>query len=82
MLYKAKAALFSEIRTKHSKQSEHHVEFLNVKPVVRKETARLQKVKSSVKKWFVSVLVFFSADYYTSEENNHFRKTRWCVALG
>jgi hypothetical protein len=32
MLYKAKAAAYSEIRTKHSKQSEHHVEFLNVKP--------------------------------------------------
>jgi len=32
MKYKAKVALCSEIRTKHSKQSEHHVEFLNVKP--------------------------------------------------
>ena len=32
MLYKAKVAVYSEIRTKHSKQSEHHVEFLNVKP--------------------------------------------------
>jgi len=30
--YTAKAALCSEIRTKHSKQSKHHVEFLNVKP--------------------------------------------------
>jgi hypothetical protein len=30
-MYKAKAAVFSEIRTKHSKRSEHHVEFLNVK---------------------------------------------------
>jgi len=33
MLYKAKVAVCSEIRTKHSKQSEHYVEFLNVKPV-------------------------------------------------
>jgi hypothetical protein len=31
MLYKAKAVVRSEIRTKHSTQSEHHVEFLNVK---------------------------------------------------
>jgi len=32
MMYKVKAAVCSEIRTKHSTQSEHHVEFLNVKP--------------------------------------------------
>jgi len=32
MTYKAKVAVCSEIRKKHSKQSEHHVEFLNVKP--------------------------------------------------
>jgi len=32
MIYKAKAAFCSEIRTKHSTQSEHHVEFLNIKP--------------------------------------------------
>jgi hypothetical protein len=31
MLYKAKVAVCSEIRTKHSMQSEHHVEFLNIK---------------------------------------------------
>ena len=31
MMYKAKAAVFSYIRTKHSKPSEHHVELLNVK---------------------------------------------------
>jgi hypothetical protein len=41
MTYKAKAAVCSEIRTKHSTQSEHHVEILNVNLVVRKETARL-----------------------------------------
>jgi hypothetical protein len=33
MMYKAKVAVCSDIRTKHSTQSEHHVEFLNVKPV-------------------------------------------------
>jgi hypothetical protein len=31
-MYKAKVTVFSEIRTKHWTQSEHHVEFLNVKP--------------------------------------------------
>jgi len=31
-MYTAKAAVFSQIRTKHSTQSEHHVELLNVKP--------------------------------------------------
>ena len=41
MMNKAKVAVSSEIRTKHSTQSEHHVEFLNVKPGVRTETARL-----------------------------------------
>ena len=32
MMYKANVAVCSEIRTKHSTQSEHHVEFLNVNP--------------------------------------------------
>jgi hypothetical protein len=32
MTYKAMFAACSEIRTKHSTQSEHHVEFFNVKP--------------------------------------------------
>ena len=32
MLSKAKVAACSDIRTKHSTQSERHVEFLNVKP--------------------------------------------------
>ena len=33
MMYKAKFAVCSDIRTKHTTQSERHVEFLNVKPV-------------------------------------------------
>jgi hypothetical protein len=41
MTYTAKAAVCSEIHTKHSKQSEHYVEFLMLNLVVRKETARL-----------------------------------------
>jgi hypothetical protein len=32
MMYTVKDAVGSEIRTKHSMQSQHHVEFLNVKP--------------------------------------------------
>jgi hypothetical protein len=32
MMYKAKAAICSQIRTKHSTQSEHHAEFFIVKP--------------------------------------------------
>jgi len=32
MTYKTKAAVCYEIHTKPSTQSEHHVEFLNVKP--------------------------------------------------
>jgi hypothetical protein len=32
MMYKAQTAVYSEIRTKHSTQSEHSVKFLDVKP--------------------------------------------------
>jgi hypothetical protein len=32
MLYKAKFAICSEIRTKNSTQGEHHVEFFNISP--------------------------------------------------
>jgi hypothetical protein len=32
MMYKSKVAVCSDIRTKHSTQSERHVEFLNIKP--------------------------------------------------
>ena len=32
MTYDAKVTVCSEIRTKESRQSEQHVEFLNVKP--------------------------------------------------
>jgi len=32
IMYTAKATVCSEIHTKHSKQSKHHVELLNVKP--------------------------------------------------
>jgi hypothetical protein len=33
MLYKAKVAVCSEIRTKHIMQCEHHAEFFYVKPL-------------------------------------------------
>ena len=32
MMYKAKVAVCSDIRTKHSTQSEHRVEFFKFKP--------------------------------------------------
>ena len=32
MMYKAKVAVYSNIRTNPSTQSERHVEFLNIKP--------------------------------------------------
>jgi len=41
MMYKAKVAVCFEIPTKHSTQSEHHVEFCMLNLVVRKETAGL-----------------------------------------
>jgi len=31
-MYQAKVAVCSEVRTKHSKQSEHHVQFFSVIP--------------------------------------------------
>ena len=33
MMYKSKVAVCSEIHTKHSTQSEHHVEFFNINPL-------------------------------------------------
>jgi len=44
MTCKAKAAACFEIHIKHSKQSEHHVEFWMLNLVVSKETDRLWKV--------------------------------------
>jgi len=42
MTYKAKVAVCSEIRIKHSTQSEHHVDFfLILSLVVSKDTTRL-----------------------------------------
>jgi hypothetical protein len=41
MMYKTNVATSSEIRAKHSKQSEHHVQILKVKNLmVRQETTR------------------------------------------
>ena len=41
MMYKAKVAVCSDIRTKHTSQSERHVEFLTLNLVLRKVTAKL-----------------------------------------
>jgi hypothetical protein len=43
-MYKAKVAVCSEIRTKHSTQSEYRVEFLMLNLVKLKETARLYRL--------------------------------------
>jgi hypothetical protein len=43
VIHKAKVAVCSEIRTKHSTQSENNVEFMGDKPGVSKETAWLKK---------------------------------------
>ena len=45
MMYKANFAACSDIHTKHSTQSEHHVEFWKLSLAVRKETAGGWKVK-------------------------------------
>jgi hypothetical protein len=39
-MYKATVAVCSQIRTKHSTQSEHHVGYCMLNQVARKETAR------------------------------------------
>jgi hypothetical protein len=44
MTYTAKVAVCSDIRTKHSPQSEHHVEILNVKPGGSKETLGFKRL--------------------------------------
>ena len=48
MMYKAKVVVWPDIRTKHSKQRERHVEILSIKPggTEKKKTARHLKVKT------------------------------------
>jgi hypothetical protein len=48
MMYKAKVVVCSEIRTKHSTRSEHHVEFLMLNLPVHEATARLLKVNGAI----------------------------------
>ena len=48
MMNKSKVLICSDIRTKHSTQSERHVEFFNFNLVERKQTARLLKVKGLI----------------------------------
>jgi hypothetical protein len=63
MMYKAKAAVSSEIRTKHSKQSEHHAEFIDVKPggTLKKPLRFKRFIKSAV---FAKRRNFCSSDTY------------------
>ena len=46
MLYKAKVAVWSDIRTKHSKRRERHVEILNGKPVGKERNRQAFKDES------------------------------------
>jgi len=62
MTYTTKVALCSEIRTKHSTQSKHHVEFCFLNLVVRKETARLWKVNVSTDWWDI---ILYAEKYVT-----------------
>jgi hypothetical protein len=61
-MYKAKVPVCSDIRTKHSTQSERHVEFLNVKQTFTKTSVTLifivdiQNVYSVVRTEFLSYL--------------------------
>jgi len=64
MMYKPKVTVCSDNRTKHSKQSEHHVEFWILNLVLRKETARLWKVKFTHESVSVTVLLVL-------EKNEH-----------
>ena len=66
-MYKAKVAACSDIRTKHSTQSEGHVEFLNVKPCGTYRTARLLKVKNrsvTIFVYKVAVAFFKNLSFY------------------
>ena len=77
MMYKAKVAVCSDIRTKHSTQSERHVEFLNVKPGGTERNARLWKVEARVLKKksisFKIVYTIYKKCYRnTKEELDHF----------
>ena len=57
MMYKAKVAVCSDIRTKHSTQSERHVEFLNVNPLKTKRRPLYLKTQFvSRSKHFISVI--------------------------
>ena len=56
MLYKAKVAACSDIRTKHSTQSERHVEFFNVNPLA---------TEFSFKFWHI---LYLKREYYRNQK--------------
>ena len=57
-MYKAKVDVCSEIRTKHSTRSEHHVEFLNVNPVIRKETVGLKRLTLGLLMSYIYIYIY------------------------
>ena len=67
MLSKAKVAVCSDIHKKQSAQSEHHVEFLNVKPgwYVKKPLGfkRLITITHAILKCIITVALTFQGRY-------------------
>jgi hypothetical protein len=61
MMYKAKVVC-SEIRTKHSTQSEHHVDILMLNMEERKESATLKEVKVRLNKTEFDSVMSLSSD--------------------
>jgi len=74
MTYTAKAAVCSQIRTKHSTQSEHHVEFWILNLVVSKETARIWKFDIYLQMFTVCYIVVRKLET-TTKQHNTFCKT-------
>ena len=64
MMNKTKVAVCAEVRIKHSTQSQHHVEFLMLNLVVRKETARLCKVRQFARLEEVSHAAYYCDTCY------------------
>ena len=66
MMYKAKVTLCSEIRTKHSKQSEHHVEFLNVN--LLKPTGHVTHQQFNIQQLYVLPTLYLCVLYLSEKK--------------
>jgi hypothetical protein len=67
MMYEAKVAVCSDIRTKHSTQSERHEEFLNVRPwwYVKKPLGFKRLIMPHLPLYFLTVFLI-------SEDRRHY----------